>query len=446
MKKKIFIFNYFMYIGGAERALLGLLNAFDYTKYEVDLFLALHQGEFLHFIPKEVNLLPEDKMYASYAIPLKKVLFSKTFPIGVARLIARWKFNKYKKRKNLINSEASFQYIIREMMPFLAMINPNKEYDLAISFLAPHNIVLDKVKAKKKICWIHTDYTQIDVNVDLELPVWSRYDYIASISTDVTRTFLQVFPSLKDKIVEIENILSPRFVRERADLENVQEELEQSKSINLLSIGRFSDAKNYDNVPDICSRMLRILNANALNENENENANANQGLRPANQAPAANQGDSRLTKPKAANQARSAIKWYIIGYGGGEELIRQKIREAGMENHVIILGKRSNPYPYIKACDIYVQPSRYEGKSVTVREAQMLGKPIVVTNYPTASSQIRDGVDGVIVPMDNEGCAQGIARVILDAPLRQRLTAHLATHDYGNEAEVEKIYDLLNEN
>ena len=458
MKKKIFIFNYFMYIGGAERALLGLLNAFDYTKYEVDLFLALHQGEFLHFIPKEVNLLPEDKMYASYAIPLKKVLFSKTFPIGVARLIARWKFNKYKKRKNLINSEASFQYIIREMMPFLAMINPNKEYDLAISFLAPHNIVLDKVKAKKKICWIHTDYTQIDVNVDLELPVWSRYDYIASISTDVTRTFLQVFPSLKDKIVEIENILSPRFVRERADLENVQEELEQSKSINLLSIGRFSDAKNYDNVPDICSRMLRILNANALNENENENqarSATNQGAsrlteaQPTNRAKRLTECEARLTEPQAtnrasaANQARSAIKWYIIGYGGGEELIRQKIREAGMENHVIILGKRSNPYPYIKACDIYVQPSRYEGKSVTVREAQMLCKPIVVTNYPTASSQIRDGVDGVIVPMDNEGCAQGIARVILDAPLRQRLTAHLATHDYGNEAEVDKIYSLL---
>ncbi|MGM9869613.1 MAG: glycosyltransferase [Sodaliphilus sp.] len=255
--------------------------------------------------------------------------------------------------------------------------------------------------------------------------------------------------------------------------------------IRLLSIGRFSDAKNYDNVPDICSRMLRILNANALNENENENENqassnenenenenSNQGLRPANQARSAtnqgdsrltkcearltepkatNQGDSRLTEPKATNQAKrltepQAIKWYIIGYGGGEALIRQKIREAGMENHVIILGKRSNPYPYIKACDIYVQPSRYEGKSVTVREAQMLCKPIVVTNYPTASSQIRNGVDGVIVPMDNESCAQGIARVILDAPLRQRLTAYLATHDYGNESEVTKIYDLLNEN
>ena len=114
-----------------------------------------------------------------------------------------------------------------------------------------------------------------------------------------------------------------------------------------------------------------------------------------------------------------------------------------MEGHVIILGKRENPYPYIKACDIYVQPSRYEGKSVTVREAQMLCKPVVVTNYPTASSQIKDGVDGVIVPLDNEGCAKGLARVIMDEELRQRLVAYLQTHDYGNEAEVEKIYQLL---
>ena len=114
-----------------------------------------------------------------------------------------------------------------------------------------------------------------------------------------------------------------------------------------------------------------------------------------------------------------------------------------MEDHVIILGKRSNPYPYIKACDIYVQPSRYEGKSVTVREAQMLCKPVVVTNYPTASSQIKDGVDGVIVPLDNAGCAKGLARVIMDEHLQQQLVAYLQTHDYGNETEVEKIYQLL---
>ena len=80
-----------------------------------------------------------------------------------------------------------------------------------------------------------------------------------------------------------------------------------------------------------------------------------------------------------------------------------------MEEHVILLGKKDNPYPYIKACDVYAQPSRYEGKSVTVREAQVLCKPVIVANYTTVKSQIQDGVDGVIVPQDNEGCAQGMA-------------------------------------
>lgn len=166
----------------------------------------------------------------------------------------------------------------------------------------------------------------------------------------------------------------------------------------LLSIGRFSEAKNYDNVPDICRRMV---------------------------------------------EAGVEVKWFIIGYGGDEQFIRDKIAEAGMQEHVIILGKRSNPYPYIKACDIYVQPSRYEGKSVTVREAQMLCKPVVVTNYSTAPSQIKNGIDGVIVPMDNDGCAKGLAKVIMDETLQQKLTEYLRTHDYGNEREVEKIYSLI---
>ena len=166
----------------------------------------------------------------------------------------------------------------------------------------------------------------------------------------------------------------------------------------LLSVGRFSEAKNFDNVPDICRQLLE----------------------------------------KGVD-----VKWFIIGFGIEERLIRKKIEEAEMQDHVIILGKRSNPYPYIKACDIYVQPSRYEGKSVTVREAQMLCKPVVVTDYPTAKSQIIDGVDGVIVPLDNEGCARGLARVILDKNLQERLISYLKTHDYGNESEVEKIYKLI---
>ena len=73
------------------------------------------------------------------------------------------------------------------------------------------------------------------------------------------------------------------------------------------------------------------------------------------------------------------VCWYVVGYGGDELLIRKAIAETGMEKHFVLVGKQINPYPYIKACDIYVQPSRYEGKAVTVREAQILGKSVAIT-------------------------------------------------------------------
>ena len=113
-----------------------------------------------------------------------------------------------------------------------------------------------------------------------------------------------------------------------------------------------------------------------------------------------------------------------------------------MQEYVRILGKQANPYPFIGACDVYVQPSRYEGKSITVREAQILGKPVVITNYPTAASQVTDGVDGVIVPMDVEACAERMAAFLTDTSRREQMADYLLQHDYGNEAEIEKIYQL----
>ena len=402
MKPRIFIAMYYMEIGGAETALVGLLNALDPARVDVDLFLYDHRGEMMQFIPEWVNLLPQIPKYSVLERPIVELVKRGFWGIAAARLWAKWLSQKaYKRSGSTLENNGGLDKMSKCTTPLLPRINQSVTYDLAISFLTPHRIVAEKVKAKKKIAWIHTDYTRVWVDAEDELKVWQKYDYVASISGDVTNTFLQVFPSLAPKIVEIENTLSPTFVRKRAELQNVDKEIRHEGTITLLSVGRFSDAKNYDNVPDICKRLI--------------------------------------------NETKLNIKWYIIGYGGDEALIRKKIKEAGMEEHVILLGKRSNPYPYIKACDIYVQPSRYEGKSVTVREAQMLCKPVVVTNYPTAPSQIRSGIDGVIVPMDNEGCANGLAEVICDKPLQERIIAHLKTHDYGNESEVEKIYTLINE-
>ena len=400
-KPRIFINMHYMELGGAERALLGLLNALDTDKVDVDLFLNQHTGEFMPLIPDKINLLPERRGYNAIERPMIDILKEGQFGIALGRLRARKQHKKYYSSLSDIEKtfdSSAFHYVAECVQPYLPPLDDLGEYDLAISFLQPHNVVLNKVKARKKIAWIHTDYSTIHINAKMELPVWAGFDYIASISPDCTRSFLQTFPSLKSKIIEIENILSSDFIHGQAELLDVADEMPK-KGINLLSVGRYCHAKNYDNVPDIIKRLV------------------DKGLKD--------------------------LRWYIIGFGGDEPLIRQKIADAGMNDHVILLGKKENPYSYIKACDIYVQPSRYEGKSVTVREAQVLCKPVIVTDYPTAKSQIQDGIDGVIVPIDNEGCAQGIAKAIENQPLLDKLTEYLASHDYGNESEVNKIYALM---
>ena len=114
-----------------------------------------------------------------------------------------------------------------------------------------------------------------------------------------------------------------------------------------------------------------------------------------------------------------------------------------MENYVVVLGKKINPYPYIKACDFYVQPSRYEGKAVTVREAQILCKPVIITDFPTAKSQLKDGYDGIIVPMDDKGCAEGIVNFINNNELQKKIINNLKKNDYSNSNEINKIYTLI---
>lgn len=396
MKKKIFIFSHAMEIGGAERALLGLLSSIDYSKYDVDLFLLRHSGELLDLIPNEVNLLPEIPQYRAVMLPMVSALKDGQINVVLGRLVGKIKAKNYSIKHPAQSSAVAIDYSHKYVVDSLPKVN-DKNYDCAISFLTPHYIVSKKVNANKKIAWIHTDYSTVSVDIESELKMWSQYDYIASISNDVTNAFLVKFPSLEDKIVLIENILSEDFIEKQSNLFDVSGEM-QSDSIKLLSVGRFCEQKNFDNVPEIAS----------------------------------------LIKAKDVD-----FKWYLIGYGSDEELIRTKISEYNMDDTVIVLGKKENPYPYIKACDIYVQPSRYEGKCVAVREAQILDKPVVITNYTTAQSQLNDGFDGAIVPMDNVGCANALADFILDKDKQNQFISNMKTTDYSNQNEVEKVYKII---
>ena len=126
-----------------------------------------------------------------------------------------------------------------------------------------------------------------------------------------------------------------------------------------------------------------------------------------------------------------------------EEMIRNIRKENNLEDSFILLGKKINPYPYIEACDLYVQPSRYEGKAVTVTEAQILNKPVLITNYPTAKSQVRDKYDGLICELSVEGIANEVENLYKNEKLRMMLDNNCRGIDYSNGYELEKLYKLI---
>ncbi|MBR2076679.1 MAG: hypothetical protein IJ878_04800 [Exiguobacterium sp.] len=199
MKKSILFAIHYLELGGAERSLIGLLRALDYPKVQVDLFVYSHRGELMKEIPQDVNLLPEIPDYAQIERPWKDVLKDGYLRLFLARIKAKWQFAQYRKKNHPKDGSAIFSYVAKNVTPLLPLINPEKEYDLAVSFLAPHDIVLEKVRARKKACWIHTDYTKVDVNPDIELPVWNQYDHIAAVSDGVAEAFVKRFPSLREK-------------------------------------------------------------------------------------------------------------------------------------------------------------------------------------------------------------------------------------------------------
>lgn len=388
-----------MEIGGAERALLGLLGALSARTDQVDLFLLRHSGPFMRFIPKGVNLLPEDSNYSDLGVPIWKVVGRGHWRMAFGRAVGKYRAKRFivknnLKKENSVEIHYSFKYTLNAL-PEISSV----EYDLALGFTTPYYIIDKKVHAKKKAVWIHTDYSTLDGDRNEEQKVWEAYPFIVSISEAVTNSFLKIYPGLKDRIYPIDNIVSEELIQKQANMFDVEKEMASEKGvIKILSIGRFTKAKNFDNVPDICAQIISM------------------GI---------------------------LVKWYIIGYGNDRKLIERKIKEANMEDYVSLLGRKENPYPYIKNCDIYIQPSRYEGKAVAVKEAQILHKPVVITNFPTASSQLRNGIDGIIVPMDNSGCAKGIVDLLKNSEKIQNLIDNCSTSRYSNCEEIEKIYALL---
>lgn len=392
MRKKqiLIVFTGSMELGGIERSLIGLLGAIDYERYDVDLFLYGHHGPLFNMIDSRVNVLPEIKELAylreSFVTKLKHGCFYSAFYRLRDQIVSYFK---------PVNNDETWAKVMHKCAP-----TNNKKYDLAVGFFRPFDYIAEKVDARTKVGWVHTDYSSSREFSEAVHMDYKKVDKIAAVSNQCMAAFCKMYPEFQDKAVVIENIIPVEMIKQYANAFSVSGEMPEDGCIRILSMGRFCEAKNFDNVPDICRRIRK----HGLN-----------------------------------------VKWYLIGFGTDESLIKQKIEENGMQDYVIILGAKENPFPYVNACDLYVQPSRYEGKCVSVIEAQILRKPIVITDYATSASQLEDGVDGVIVPIDNQECAEGIILLLNDRNKMDSLSRNCGLKDYSNFAEVEKIYRMIEE-
>ena len=382
--------------GGGEKSLVNLLTQIDYEKYHVDLFLFNHQGLFMDFLPQQVNILPLPDLYNLFSLPfsqsLQGLVKKGKFSVAMSRIFFTLK------NRTITDISKREQYSWKYLAKSLKSLE--KKYDAAIGFLEKTStyFCVEKVNASKKIGWVHIDYDKLGMDPNFDLHYFENLNRIVTVSEECANIFSNRFPNQQNKVEVIYNIVSPKVIRQMASQETTDLYKKGKNETILLTVGRLHYQKGLEIAIESCRKILDL------------------GYN---------------------------IRWYVIGEGEEREKLTRLIKEYNLEHHFFLLGLKANPYPYIKQADIYAQTSRFEGKSIALDEAMILGKPILVTNFSTAKDQIQHGKTGVIVDMNAEDVARGIENLILDKELRNTLTGNLTKVELGTEEEIEKLYKIL---
>ena len=378
--------------GGAEKCLVNLLNEFDYNNYDVDLLLLNKTGIFLKLVPSEVTIttLQNDFIVFSKDLVTSFFTFLRQGKFGLA--YSRICFTL--KNRFIKNTGKAEQYSWKDLKK--AIPKGQKEYDVAIGFLEKTVIYLtvDCIAAKKKIGFINNDYEMLNLDAAFDEPYFNQLDYLFTVSESCEEVLKNAFPNLKSKVKMMYNILSEKAIQNLANkrIDGLD------SAINLITLGRLSHQKGFD----IAIKAAAILVEKGLN-----------------------------------------IKWYVLGEGEERKALEQVIKENNVANNFILLGIKENPYPYINNATIYVQPSRFEGKSLAIDEAKILHKPILTANFTSAKDQIESGINGLIVPLNEESIAAGIIELIENEALRTTFISNLKKHNYGTESEIKKLYQII---
>ena len=381
-------------VGGAEKSLINLLNEIDYTRYEVDLFLITRTGFFISQIPPSVNVLEESPFIKYFSLPVYKSVW-KLLTIGKYKLvwnkIAFTVANRF--YRSAVHAEQKNWQFLKVFFPRL-----EKHYDAAIGYLEKNAnyIAADCVNADVKIGWIHTDLEQLGLNFTTEKDHFIKLDYIVTVSEGLTERLKKVMPEFAVKIRTIENINSPKTINRLAE-DSIEISFDHN-FINLIFVGRLEKVKGLD----------RALSAIKILLNKDYK-----------------------------------VRLYIIGDGSEKKNLQELSHNLGIRDYVFFLGMKPNPYPYIRLADIYILTSTYEGKSISLEEAKILEKPIVITDFSSASDQIKHQITGLIAEKLPESIAYNLEQIINDSDLKKRLITNLRESNQYLSDEVQKLYKLI---
>ena len=377
--------------GGAERSLVNLLQMLDYDRYDVDLVLFQEEGMFLKQLPKNVNLRHDcEELHVLFEKNVKKIIRSKHFNLSIKHVVTTV-ISKKKCGKGPQSAQYRWEHFYKKLIPQLS-----GHYDVAIAYLhrEPTYFLVDKVNADKKIAWVHNDYSKIMQSRAMDQKYFSMIDKIVTISDLCVDALVQDFPMLKEKFVMLPNLTSSDVVKSMAD-EFYPSEYEKD-GLCFVSIGRLNIQKGFD----LAVKAAAILKKHGLH-----------------------------------------FRWYILGIGELKGELEKMIQQECVSDCFFLIGAKENPYPYMKNADVVVQTSRFEGKSVVLDEAKILGCPIVVTNYPTVYDQISSD-EGIITELTPEGIASGVEEMLSK---KAKFSEFLLSNDYGNQHEIQGYYKLIEE-
>lgn len=393
MKKILFVINS-LTIGGSEKSLVSLLNILDYDKYDVDL-LMLKRGEvFEKYVPNKVNILDIPKYYEFLGNKKIKISPFKKMKYIYCRIKCSIQLRTNRYKKQVINNQQIFYKNQKNILEKL-----DKRYDVAIAYAQgfPTYLVADKINASKKIAWINCDYTATLYDKKMDEGFYDKFNKIIAVSENGKQSIINVNKKYEKKIEVIRDIVDSKLIRKMS-----KEKIKKfdKKYINILTVARLVITyKGYD---------ILIKTAKLLKKNNYK------------------------------------FKWYVIGDGPDKKEIEKLIKHYNLSNEIILLGSKSNPYPYMKECDIYVQTSRKEGFGLTVIEAKTLKKPIVCTNFNSAKEIINNNIDGLIVNIDHISIFEGIKKYIKDTEFKRKVQSNLnKLNEYSLSNDINKIKRLI---